>query len=470
MGNIKSVIDFFNYTWPIRKKKLGLAVFSIPLVLLWLYFIFPKYSANNYKEFLIYSTALLFSWILIFIFWLFHSGRIIKSKQPFTVIFCLKSSDVKATKYLQDSIKILKTELDKLGLLQKIQIKEIGQDIIINKEQALSYREKFDIGLIIWGEIFTGSENEKQVSKFKNIFFTYKIPENLARPSIYELFKNDVNIAIVNRDWNIYEINSLPDTEKISENLSEIILFLSGLIYAQYKDFAEDSGVILESLLKLLEVKTKDENILIADADQPIQQIQMSPGMFRKGRILFLLLNLYKNLGIDFVGNGEYTKGIEYLEKCIKYGGKDIDILSNAALASFYLNKNIDDAHMYTNQINEIEKNHQIYILNHAFFGIYKKNYSSALYFYKEIIKRGKNVDNAIIVGIIAFLDERKAENPKEIAYDFAIGILNKFHCQTKLGDKELQRFVKVAKKKDQYREIVSFIENENLLKKKRRK
>lgn len=458
----KAIIDYLNYLWPIRKTKWGLAIASIIPFLLWICYLLPKF---DFVISLIYPIVL---WLIIFVTWLFHSGRTIKSKEPFTVIFCLKSSDANATKYLQNSMKILNNELDKLGLLRKIHIKQIGHDIINNNQQALSYREKFDIGLIIWGEIFTGSKSEKEVCDFKHLYFTFKVPENLTQENIYPLFKNDINIALINRDWNIYEINSLPDTEKISENLSEIILFILGLIYAQYLDFAEDSGVILESLSKLLEAKTENEKIFLDDAVKPTQ-LQMSPRMLQRGRTLAVVISLYKGLGIHFVENKEYTKGIRYLKKCIEYRVKDIDVFSSAAFASFYLN-NLDDAKAYTDQINEIEEHHPAYILNYAFFGIYKENYASALFYYKEITKRGRIVDNAFIIKIIAFLDERKSDNPREIAYDFAIGLLNFFHFQKKAGSNELRQFLKAAKKKEKYREMVAFIENENILKTKKKK
>lgn len=462
------IIEYFTYLWPIRKTKAGLGIISIPFFLLWIYYASPKFFANLH-EFVIYSSVIISLWLLCFVVWLFNSGRIIRPGQPFTVIFCLKSSNPKSTQYIENSIKILKHELDRLGLLHKIKIKQIGSDVINNKKQAISFRSNFDVGLIIWGEIFYGGKSEKQVCDFKTLRFIYKVPSNLNDEKIQKLFKNDVNIALIDRNWNIYEINSLPDTEKISENLSEIILFISGLIYGHYFDYAEDSGTIMESLLNLLEIKTKNDKLIVDDIEKPTK-FQLSANMFRKGRLLTLILDLYKQLGVFFVNEQEnYAKGILYLEKCMKYGRKDIDILASAALASFHL-KDFNNAHLYTDQMNQIEKNHPIYIFNHAFFGIYKKNYSSALFFYKEIIKRDNKVQIEIITKVIAFLDERKSENPKEIAYDFAIGILNMFHCQKKEGEKELRRFMRTAKNKEIYKEMVSFIESENLLKKKKRR
>lgn len=457
--NPEEIVNRIIHLWPNRKTKIGLGLLFVVLVLVWLQYILPKYS-TDFAAFRLYSFLLVVLFVLSFIIWLFHSGRVIGWGHPFTVVFCLKASDPMATINLQNSMKFLNQELDKLGLLSKIRIKEIGSDIISNQKQAVAYREKFDVGLILWGEIFTGGKNgEKNVTDFKRVLFTCKVPGNLKHKNVFNLFINDVGIVISNRDWNVYEINSLPDTEKISENLSEIILFTLGLVYAQYRDYAEDSGEILESLFNLLEIKTKDEKVILNSPHNPTQ-IKLTTNLLRKGRLHYLLLGLYKYLGVYFVDNHNYEKGLGYLNRCISYRHRDVDILSSAAFASFHLNQ-IENAHKYTEQINEIAKNNQIYILNKAFFGILNKNYSSALHFYKEIVRRGREVDNAVIVKVIAFLDERKSENPKELAYDFGIGILNKYYCQEKIGNKELRRFMKTAKNKDQYREMVAYLKND---------
>ncbi|MDM7988092.1 MAG: hypothetical protein QUS13_12220 [Smithella sp.] len=462
----KPIIDYLIYLWPFRKTKWGLIATYIPIILFWIYNILPKYFINK-QIFYTYSAVVLIIFLGIFIYWLFYSGRVIATKQPFTVIFCLKPTDSVSAQYINNSIKVFLRELDNLKLPQRIHIKQIGQDIINNNEEAHKYRQKKDVDLIIWGEIFSGSKSEKDVCDFKDIFFTYKVPGNIGLANLTDLFKNDINIAVIKRDWNIYKINSLPDTEKISAHFSEIILFILGLIYAQHGEFVEDSAAILELFFNLLEKKTKNEKILI---DEVNDASQISPEMLRKGRVLFILLHLFKNLGLYFIEQREFQKGLFYLDKFIKYGKKkDVDILSSAALAYFYL-KDISKAKQYTDEINNLEKDHQLYILNKAFFGIYEENYGSALFFYKEIIKRGKNVDKTIIIKVISFLDERKSDHPKEIGYDFAIGILNLFHFQKQNGERELRQFAKLARNKEKYREMVTFIESHILSRKKRKR
>jgi len=452
----KTTVDYLIYLWPFRKTKWGLFVAYIPILLFWIYHILPKYFIDK-QIFYTYSAVVFILLLVIFIYWLFYSGRIIATKQPFTVVFCLKPTDPISAQYIKNSIKVFLRELDSLRLSRKIHIKQIGQDIINNTEEAHNYRQKKDVDLIIWGEIFSGSKSEKEVCDFKDIFFTYKVPGNIGLANLTDLFKNDINIAVIKRDWNIYKINNLPDTEKISAHFSEIILFILGLIYAQHGEYVEDSAAILELFFNLLEHKTKNEKILI---DEVNKTTQISPEMLRKGRVLFILLHIFKNLGLYFIEEREFKKGLFYIDKFIKYGKKkDVDVLSAAALANFYLN-DISKAKQYTDEINDLEKDHQLYLLNKAFFGIYEGNYASALFFYKEIIKRGKNVDKTIIIKVISFLDERKSDNPKEIGYDFAIGILNIFHLQRRNGERELKQFSKLARNKEKYREMVTFIES----------
>lgn len=193
--------------------------------------------------------------------------------------------------------------------------------------------------------------------------------------------------------------------------------------------------------------------------------------MLRKGRVLGILLNVYKNLGLYLVSSKDYRKAKFYLDKFRSYEKKDIPALASLALCAFYL-KDIKAAKEYTEEINTVDKHNEIFILNRAFFGIFEKNYASALYFYKEIIKKGRsvNIKRNSITRVIDFLDERKSEYPNEFAYDFAVGLLSYYFCQEQMGIKELRKFAKHAKNKAEYREMVNYITDEILDKKRVKK
>ncbi len=460
--NPKDIIDYLISFWAHRKTKWGLFLALTLLAVPWSEYVLPYYQIHTQ----VFYVITFFSFIGFPSFWFFYSGRIILPTSKHTVVFCLKAQDVRSAKYIQNTLSVLTKEIDNFGLLGKFRFITIGHDIISNRGKAHNYREKQNVDLVIWGEIFSGSKEGKEVCDFKTLSFTYKLPEPIRMANLTDLFSTDINIALVNRDWNIYEVNSLQDTEKISGHLSEVILFIIGIIYAQYREFAEDSIVILQNLFMLLESQTKDEDLKI---DPTKNTLILSPHLVRKGRVLVILLSIYKNLGLHLVESHNYKKAIFYLEKFRRYEKKDIAVISSLALCAFYLD-DIPAAKTYTEEINTVEKNHEIYTLNKAFFGIWEKNYASAIYFYKEIIKRGRTVSGDIIAKVIAFLDERKSDYQAELAYDFAIGLLNYYHCQKKLGIQELRKFVKQARKKPEYYEIVCFVEKEILFKRRKKR
>ncbi|MDR4504077.1 MAG: hypothetical protein MRK01_04690 [Candidatus Scalindua sp.] len=212
---------------------------------------------------------------------------------------------------------------------------------------------------------------------------------------------------------------------------------------------------ILERLLEILTTQTAGERI---KEDKEKKSVKLSSPMFRKGRILAILLITYKKLGFSFFVTKKYDKSFFYLNKFISYEKKDIDALAILAECSFYLRNDIQNSKMYTDEIKKADKYNEIYHFNSAFFGIWNKNYQSALFFYKETLKQGRNISPYIVTKVIAFLDERKTNNPQELAYDFAIGFLNYHFSQKKIGNRELKDFVKKAKNKTEYYEMVSYV------------
>ncbi|MDR4504074.1 MAG: hypothetical protein MRK01_04675 [Candidatus Scalindua sp.] len=249
-------IEYLKLLWSDQwKTKYGLVLASILLAFVSSGSTITILKLLNVKEktFLIVLCALLMPQLLHLLVWYFCSGRIFITNSKFTVVFCLAGKDLqsegKSDSYIQNAISILKGELEKLGLLEKINLKSIGQDIIKTKEDALDYREKYDIDLIIWGKVYSGSKEKQEVCDFKKIFFTCKMPSYMLQANLSDLFKKDINIALVGRDWNIYEVNSLPDIEKISGHLNEVIMYILGIIYCQYYEYAEDSAIILEGCI-----------------------------------------------------------------------------------------------------------------------------------------------------------------------------------------------------------------------------
>lgn len=231
------------------------------IFIIWKYLI-PFLPNNEQRIFYILSSYLM-PLSCFWVWWLYHSGRMIFGAKEFTVVFCLNAKDSKNVIHIKNTISFLRRELDSLRLLEKFKVIFAGEDVITNLKKAYTYRRSKNVDLIIWGEILSGTEEEKEVCDFKGLFFTYKIPNNVVEANLTDIFKADINIAIIKRDWNIYAINSLPDTEKISAHLSEMIMFVLGLIYCQNAEYAGDSIVILESLFNRLDKQSKGDQIIV---------------------------------------------------------------------------------------------------------------------------------------------------------------------------------------------------------------
>ena len=77
---------------------------------------------------------------------------------------------------------------------------------------------------------------------------------------------------------------------------------------------------------------------------------------------------------------------------------------------------------------------------------------------YKYLLPFLPRNERKIFYEIFSFLDERKLVYPKELAYDFAIGILEFYFCQEQMGSRELRNFIKQAKNRVEYCEMVRFV------------
>ena len=215
----KSAIELVLYIWSYSKTKIGLGIIAANTVFLWWKIVFPLYG-TDVQTFNMASVITIALFFILFMGWLFWSGRITIKKPAFSIVICLKPKDSKSSKYIDNALSMLKQELDKLGLLNKFQIIIAGTDVINSSKQAHKYRDYFDVDLIVWGDVYSGSIENQEVCDFKNLFFTYKIPGNLVQTNLTKYFQNDINIALINRDWNVYEVNSILDTEKITYHLT----------------------------------------------------------------------------------------------------------------------------------------------------------------------------------------------------------------------------------------------------------
>ena len=176
---------------------------------------------------------------------------------------------------------------------------------------------------------------------------------------------------------------------------------------------------------------------------------------FRKGKCCFATLSsTYLIFYFIHLHRIFYTT-FEISKKGLKACADSIDCLAVMALSSYFL-KNVPDSIIYTDEINNIVPDHHVYLLNKAFFAIIKSDYSSVPHYYDKLRRKIDNENKLVIKSAIEFLEERKNEQPDEIAFLFSIGILNYNYIDKNDGEILLNKFIKKAENIKKYSELIS--------------
>ena len=140
-------------------------------------------------------------------------------------------------------------------------------------------------------------------------------------------------------------------------------------------------------------------------------------------------------------------ESLEYLNKIPEHIPNPIPLYIMLARVS-YLNGDEQGANYYTERIRKLNKRHPAVCLNYGFFGIKQKNYDRVKFWYDEFIKHKILIDIDIMPAI-TFLDEEYSKSPTELAYLYALGIVNGYVDVKRKRD--LQRFIKLTKNRPEY-------------------
>jgi tetratricopeptide (TPR) repeat protein len=329
----------------------------------------------------------------------------------------------------------LQSELDALNLTKSVRLIDISSDIINNIKQAVKYRESQNIDLIIWGSSFSETRNGKPIINF-NLKYTFRINKKLNKK--LKLFISDLSLVVGTKDWIVNLDNTLFDEIRVVNSFIEACIFIAGIHFLT--DFKLEDSVKLLTALKS-------------------KMVNMEDGRFKKfvqGRINSLLVENYLFLGLVETEKNNYELAKKYYLELIKYPIKKFRVYVNLAKLEYLLG-NLNMAIQYTQDASRIDKNHPVIFVNTAFFRILENKYDKALYWYKRLIaSKSKDVE---ITGLLEFLCDRHNENKKELAYLFAIGIINYFFYDRKKGLSDLTNFIRRAKDKQQYINIKEYAE-----------
>lgn len=444
--SFKEIIDFIKYIWPRRKTKHGLFLIIILSIIL-IRFSFPLQSVSLYVEFSIYLSLVSLLWV----FWLFNSGRLAIPTKKYIVAIALKSLDPNTQKIITTTFSKVIDKLKSLNFLESIKLKEIGVDIFDTKEEAEKFLLKRKYSLVIHGSIYGGNENSKYKYDLKNFFFSCPLFNVIKNSPDINNFVNDMKLIVANREWIIDESNDVIDTDKVANNLVEIILSLIAISMSRSFKHLEFSIKLIETVLPILQSKIDPKYKL--QRENTIVHVPID--FIRSGRLRFILNNCYISIASVYIIQEEWFNAFEISRKGLKAGADSVDCLAIMALSSYYL-KDIPNSTKYTDDINNIVPDHPVYLLNKAFFAIIQSDYSSIIPYYDKLRRKIDDKNKFFIKNTIEFLEKRKNEQPNEIAFLFSIGILNYNYVDKNYGEILLNNFIKRAENIKKYSELIS--------------
>ena len=355
----------------------------------------------------------------------------------------LKSINSDSQKIIDTTLSLFKDELKVLNLLDKFQIFLIGTDVFNTNNDVEKYTDKWDANLVIHGLVFSGKVDSKFVHEIKNPHFTYRI-YNIPQNQIFrDLVNKDVQLMLSHREWIIDESNDLIDYKKVSQNLVEILLSILSISLCRSYNHPDISIQLIKKVIPYLESHIpKDKRNIVINAKK--DKIQIPLNLLKSGRLRTILSSCYINTSRIFILQKKFDKARKTLLEGLENGSDKYVCYSSLAYVSYYLD-NLEKSEFYNEKMNDIKKNTLLYLVNKAFFSIVHKQYNDAVTFYEMARNKVKSKNKQTAQDVINFLKERHKEQPKELAYRYAIGLLLYNNFDKRRGKKILLKFYKKA-------------------------
>jgi len=438
--------QFIRYLWPKRKTKYGLFLILTSILLI------SSFTTIDLITQKIFLGVLV---VVVCVLWLFVSGRIILPSKKITIAFALKAIKPASQTIIEESIIKLKEKLNQIRASERFRIIEIGSDLFSTNEQAEKYIKKKKIRLIIHGNIWNEKRETHYIFDLKNFFYSFIVN---AEKNSQEFFLKlaDIQLAISNRDWQIDEVNSLRDLEKVSTNFVEIILSIVAICFSTSEKQEHLSIALIEHILPLLESHITPEERKIQILENKTAKISIN--LLRSGRLKTILHGRYLDVGYRLSLSGKYQESFLHYKRALELGVSPIDSLTGLAITSFYLN-NTGGAIEYTEQIKKYNEHHRVYYVNMGFLMIIKGEYDKAISFYDNFRKRFRSSQKenvSFAKEIIKFINEQLIKRANEYGLLFAKGIITYNFISKSDGRIILQEFINRAENIDKYKNMIA--------------
>lgn len=362
--------------------------------------------------------------------WLLRILKKIKIKHfpaKFTVALSIKfNKDLNSGNYFLEIKKQFASIIGDLDLSNVISIEDFSDIyLFLSKEEAEQYRNKKNLDLLIWGSFSEDGlkVDGENVSKMK-LNFTYGYPRNMndRHDALGKAIILDIGsrLAIKNY-WQILENNSYRDVEIVSNNLSDIAMYIIGLTL-KFSGRLKESIEIFEKLIYKLTVKEDDfKNLVIPQ-----------------------LIDCYLLLIQDIVSSKKSPEeGIVYCEKILKLDEKNFIALTHIALFYYRAGRRWDCDEIVERLLQLYPKS-SVTELDVAFIRVMQKNYVNAFKHYENLSAMTMKDITFNPQDAIEFLSEQY-KHSKEIALLYGSGVVSYYFGDKIVAKEDFQKFVDKA-------------------------
>lgn len=389
--------------------------------------------------------------ILIVCYWLVNTNRISLFKSnKLTVGIFIKidddESEIKIKKIVKEIIKDINSNFENI-ILKLYPINKVKT----RKELEKYYAKKSTVlDAMILAKIESGNRNDEnqvqEVIEVVDIVFqgNFDVNTNLTFFKTSVNISKDVKIRNINKNWAYIESNSLSDKKKIKNNFNDAIIFYCGL-YLIYQNKPEKAIEILKTL--------HNKNDTIAAINHKEKKIIANENFISASRLNEILLNLFVLNSTRSYKNKETKKAYDALKECEKIFGVHPQSYEHyISLARFsYELGSLLEAQSYTEKAKNIKHYGTEIYLNEGFFAILNNDDDSLYKNYKELSKVYKHEkSNVNFTEIASWIENEKNIYKKNNSlFEFAIGTLNLFYSDKKLGKQILLKIHKEELKKE---------------------
>jgi hypothetical protein len=432
-SDVNNAFETIKSIW---EKKKGIAITSISFTIL--YFTIAKSIDVNYSIDKVYNLSLPIILLIIFLYWLISTHRIL-IKDPdilgiYVCISCEENFESNAKRLFSSLIE----ELGRDSLLNIIYVRLLPLNKFKTQTEMETWlgKQRGDSNAVIFLNIKNGNTNSEEKINIDSISYSgFFKNNNLSIEGENLNISQDISLRLSNKDWSYFEKNSLDDKDKLRNNLKDLIIYYGGLFYLNESQF-EHSRILLKYLynpsLSIVEGKLDKNNNQI--------NLEVKPVNIQAGRLNYLLTHIYLKCILQRFDSNNPNESIILLNEVETfYTPQNIKLIiyMNSAYMYFIVGK-IEQSKIYTNKIHDINPRSFAFAINMGFYAIIENNPIDLAKFYSSIDENG--LLDTQPLDAIGFLADYQMKYPNsKLLFEVAIAILMKLFIEEVDGNNKLK-------------------------------